>query len=127
MKLGFLLFSVTTLFLSGCTTPANKSTTQSYQHITYVGCKAKFGNAEPIENAVTIVDFGDSFIIKGSGGDFYSDKLVLKTERFIGSEPNGQIEFSKGVVGGYSKIYLVHLVKDNLTSIFDCTSAMIKN
>ncbi|HEE1622149.1 TPA: hypothetical protein R6835_004367 [Klebsiella pneumoniae] len=125
MKLSLLLFSAASLFLSGCSTHVDKSTIQGFQHITYIGCKAKFGNAEPIENAATIVDFGDSFIIKGSGGDFYSGKLVLKTERFIGSEPNGSIDFSKGV-GDYSKIYLVHLVKDNIVSIFDCNSAMIK-
>lgn len=126
MKLKALLVAAGPLFLIGCTTPAENGSMQSYQHTTYVGCKAKFGNSEPIENAATIDDLGDSFIVKGTGGEFYSGKLVLRTDRFVSSEPSGGMVFSKGV-DSFSKVYIVHLIKDNIVSVFDCTSAIAKN
>ncbi|EPY4141231.1 MULTISPECIES: hypothetical protein [Klebsiella] len=125
MSSEFVLLAMCCFAVSGCISKNQDAQSAGYRHSTYVGCSAKFGNAPLIPNMATIVDQGDSFIVQGSAGDFYSGSLVLRNDQLISSEPAGGLVFSKGV-GDYSKMYLVHIIKDNKLTVFDCRSALVK-
>ncbi|PYZ36465.1 hypothetical protein DNK66_25205 [Klebsiella aerogenes] len=120
-----VLMAMCCLSVVGCISKNQDAQVAGYRHVTYVGCSMKFGNAPTIPNTATIVDQGDSFIIKGSKADFYSGSLVLRNDKLISSEPEGGLVFSKGL-GEFSKMYLVHIIQDNLLTVYDCRSSVVK-
>ncbi|EMJ3744399.1 TPA: hypothetical protein ACTYQH_003723 [Klebsiella michiganensis] len=125
MRSKLLFLSICCFSVMGCSSESRSTRPSDTQHITYVGCNAKFGDGAVMQNKATIVDQGSSFIVRGSAGDFYSGDLVFRSEKMMTSEPSGGLVFSKGL-GEFSKTYLVHMIQENKVSVFDCTSAIVK-
>lgn len=116
--------------LSGCT-----SNNLNYEQeintsnaITYLNCDFELQGGDIEKNSTNVIDMGDKFILMDSSGgrfEIFSGELNITDGKFMISEPNKGLSFSKGL-NEYKYIYTVYEKERNRLSTINCRNKLIK-